>query len=53
MCREAAVEADALGGASIDQIAAQGHHRGLRTLLNHYIRPAEAWATTTSRDLGR
>ncbi len=26
--------------------------RDLGTLLNHYVRPAEALATTTSRDLG-
>jgi integrase len=39
-------------GASIDRIAAQTRHRDLGTLLNHYIRPADALATTTSRDLG-
>jgi hypothetical protein len=27
-------------------------HRDLATLVNHYIRLAEALATTTSRDLG-
>jgi hypothetical protein len=27
-------------------------HRDLGTLLNHYIRPAEAIVNTTSRDLG-
>ena len=42
----------AVNGASIDRIAAQTRHRDLRTLFNHYIRPAEALATTTSRDLG-
>jgi integrase len=42
----------ALNGASIDRIAAQTRHRDLGTLLNHYIRPAEAMMTTTSRDLG-
>ncbi len=42
----------AVNGASIDRIAAQTRHRDLGTLLNHYIRPAEAMATTTSRDLG-
>ncbi|WP_343057936.1 site-specific integrase [Nocardioides soli] len=41
----------AVNGASIDRIAAQTRHRDLGTLLNHYIRPAEAMATT-SRDLG-
>lgn len=39
-------------GAPIDRIAAQTRHRDLGTLLNHYIRPAEALATSTSRDLG-
>ena len=42
----------ALNGAPIDRIAAQTRHRDLGTLLNHYIRPAEAMATTTGRDLG-
>lgn len=42
----------ALNGAPIDRIAAQTRHRNLGTLFNHYIRPAEALATTTSRDLG-
>lgn len=42
----------AVNGAPIDRIAAQTRHRDLGTLLNHYIRPAEAMATTTSRDLG-
>lgn len=42
----------AVNGASIDRIAAQTRHRDLGTLLNHYIRPAEAMVTTTSRDLG-
>ncbi|MBW9209045.1 tyrosine-type recombinase/integrase [Mumia sp. zg.B21] len=41
-----------LNGAPIDRIAAQTRHRDLSTLLNHYIRPAEALATSTSRDLG-
>jgi hypothetical protein len=27
-------------------------HRDLTTLFNHSIRPADALATTTSRDLG-
>jgi integrase len=40
----------AINGASIDLIAAQTRHRDLDTLLNHYIRPAEAMMTTTSRD---
>jgi integrase len=42
----------AANGAPIDRIAAQTRHRDLATLFNHYIRPAEALATTTSRDLG-
>lgn len=42
----------AVNGAPIDRIAAQTRHRDLGTLLNHYIRPAEAMATTTSRNLG-
>lgn len=41
-----------LNGAPIERIAAQTRHRDLSTLLNHYIRPAEALATSTSRDLG-
>ncbi len=42
----------AINGVSIDRIAAQTRHRDLATLVNHYIRPAEAMATTTSQDLG-
>lgn len=42
----------AMNGAAIDRIAAQTRHRDLGTLLNHYIRPAEAMMTSTSRDLG-
>jgi integrase len=42
----------AVNGAPIDRIAAQTRHRDLTTLFNHYLRPAEAMATTTSRDLG-
>lgn len=42
----------AINGASIDRIAAQTRHRDLGTLLNHYIRPAEALTTSTSRNLG-
>lgn len=41
----------AINGASIDRIAAQTRHRDLGTLLNHYIRPAEAMMTTTSTTL--
>ena len=42
----------AVNGATIDRIAAQTRHRDLTTLFNHYIRPADALVTTTSRDLG-
>ena len=42
----------AVNGALIDRIAAQTRHRDLTTLFNPYIRPADALATTTSRDLG-
>ena len=42
----------AVNGASIDRIAAQTRHRDLGTLLNHYIRPAEALVHTTSSNLG-
>jgi integrase len=42
----------AVNGAPIDRIAARTRHRDLGTLMNHYIRPAEALATSTSRDLG-
>ena len=42
----------AVNGAPIDRIAAQTRHRDLGTLLNHYIRPAEALTNSTSRDLG-
>ncbi len=42
----------AANGAPIDRIAAQTRHRDLGALLNHYIRPAEALATATSRNLG-
>lgn len=33
-------------------VAAQTTHRHLDTLIDHYIRPADALATSTSRDLG-
>lgn len=50
--RDGHATAAAVNGVPIDRIAAQTRHRDLGTLLNHYIRPAEALATTTSRDLG-
>ena len=42
----------ALAGVAIDRIAAQTRHRRLSTLLERYIRPAQALQLTTSRDLG-
>ena len=39
----------AVNGAPIDRIAAQTRHRDLGTLFNHYIRPAEALATTINK----
>lgn len=43
----------ALGGAPLARIAAQTRHKDLSVLVNRYIRPLEALATTSSRDLGR
>jgi integrase len=43
----------AVNGATIDQYAARTRHRDLTILFKDYIRPADALATTTSRDLGR
>jgi hypothetical protein len=42
----------AVNGVPIDRIAAQTRHRDLTTLFNHYIRPADTLARTTSRELG-
>ena len=42
----------AVNGATIDRITAHSRHRDLTPLFNHYIRPVDALATTTSRDLG-
>ncbi|MEZ5194149.1 MAG: tyrosine-type recombinase/integrase [Nocardioides sp.] len=42
----------ALGGVPLARIAAQTRHKDLTVLVNHYIRPLEALATTSSRDLG-
>jgi hypothetical protein len=36
----------------MDRIAAQTRHRDLETLVEHYIRPIDALANSTSRDLG-
>lgn len=38
-------------GGSLDRIAAQTRHKRLSTMLNHYIRPAQMLAVTSSRDL--
>lgn len=42
----------ALGGVPLARIAAQTRHRDLAVLVNRYIHPLEALATTSSRDLG-
>lgn len=42
----------ALGGVPLARIAAQTRHKDLSVLHNRYIRPLEALATTSSRDLG-
>lgn len=42
----------AAAGAAPDRIAAQTRHAQTKTLIEHYIRPAQALAITTSRDLG-
>jgi site-specific recombinase XerD len=42
----------AQNGAAVDRIAAQTRHRAVATLIEHYIRPADALARSTSRDLG-
>lgn len=42
----------AVNGAPIDRIAAETRHRDPGTLLDHYIRPAEALTNSTSHDLG-
>jgi len=42
----------ALAGVPLSRIAAQTRHKDLSVLLNRYIRPLEALATTSSRDLG-
>ena len=44
--------AAALDGVPLDRIAAQTRHKDLTVLVNRYIRPVEALATTSSRDLG-
>ncbi|MFC4630782.1 site-specific integrase [Promicromonospora alba] len=42
----------ALAGAPLDRIAAQTRHRDVSTLVEHYIRPIDALANTSSRALG-
>jgi integrase len=42
----------ALAGVPLSRIAAQTRHKDLSVLVNRYIRPLEALATTSSRDLG-
>jgi integrase len=42
----------ALAGVPLDRIAAQTRHKDLTVLVNRYIRPLEALATTSSKDLG-
>lgn len=42
----------AANGASIERIAAQTRHRDLNTLIEHYIRPPDALANSTGRNLG-
>lgn len=42
----------AVAGVALDRIAAQTRHKRLSTLIERYIRPAEAMEYTSSRDLG-
>lgn len=42
----------AANGAGVARIASQTRHQHLETLVEHYIRPADVLATSTSRDLG-
>jgi integrase len=44
--------AAAMAGVPLDRIAAQTRHKDLTVLVNRYIRPLEALATTWSRDHG-
>lgn len=44
--------AAALAGVPLDRIAAQTRHKDLTVLVNRYIPPLEALATTSSKDLG-
>jgi integrase len=42
----------AVAGVALDRIAAQTRHKRLSTLIERYIRPAQALEYTSSRDLG-
>lgn len=42
----------AVAGVALDRIAAQTRHKRLSTLVERYIRPAQALEYTSSRDLG-
>lgn len=42
----------AVAGVALDRIAAQTRHKRLSTLIERYIRPAQALDYTSSRDLG-
>jgi integrase len=42
----------ALAGVPLHRIAAQTRHKDISVLVNRYIGPLEALATTSSRDLG-
>jgi len=42
----------AIAGVPLDRIAAQTRHKDLSVLVSRYIRPMEALALTSSRDLG-
>ncbi len=42
----------AMAGVPLTRIAAQTRHKDLGVLVNRYIRPMEALATTSSKDLG-
>ena len=44
--------AAALAGVPLNRIAAQTRHKDLGVLVNRYIRPLEALATTSSKDIG-
>jgi integrase len=42
----------ARAGVPLERIAAQTRHKRIATLLERYIRPAQAMQRTSSRDLG-